>query len=107
MKQILSRQLSEWLADAQRPRPLLLDVRETPEFEHCRIPGSVHMPMHTVPMRLPELAQDSDIVVICHHGGRSAQVAYFLEGRGYTSVFNLAGGVEAWACEVDTGMPRY
>lgn len=107
MKQILSRQLSQWLADAQRPQPVLLDVREAAEFEHCHIPGSVHIPMHTVPMRLAELDPASEIVVICHHGGRSAQVAYFLEGRDFFSVFNLAGGVEAWACEVDPEMPRY
>lgn len=107
MKQILSKQLSTWLGDAERPQPLLLDVREVPEFEHCRIPGSLHMPMHTVPVRLTELNPDNNIVVICHHGGRSAQVAYFLEGRGFSSVFNLAGGVDAWACEVDPGMPRY
>lgn len=107
MKQIHPRQLSQWLADAQRPQPMLLDVREIAEFEHCHIPGSVLIPMHTVPMRLAELESAEEIVVICHHGGRSAQVAYFLEARGHSSVFNLAGGVEAWACEVDPEMPRY
>lgn len=107
MKQLSCQELAAWLNDATRTPPLLLDVREAIEFKHCHLANSLHMPMHTVPVRLAELPQDQEIVAICHHGGRSAQVAWFLESRGYSSVYNLSGGVEAWACEIDPSMPRY
>lgn len=107
MKQIHAQQLAQWLADNNRPAPLLLDVRESWECELCQIAGSLQIPMHLVPMRCDELDPERDIVVICHHGGRSMQVAMFLERKAYGSVFNLMGGVEAWACDVEPGMRRY
>ncbi len=63
--------------------------------------------MHLVPMQDGELDAERDIVVICHHGGRSMQVAMLRERKGYARLFNLAGGVEAWAAEVDPAMRRY
>ena len=107
MKQIRAHQLAEWLADESQAKPLLLDVRERWEFEMCCLAGSQHIPMHLVPIRCEELNRDQEIVVICHHGGRSMQVAMFLEGKGYADVHNLSGGVEAWAKEVDSTMRRY
>lgn len=107
MQQLRAPQLAEWLADDNRPDPVLLDVREPWEFELCHLAGAQHMPMHLVPVRLGELNPDQDIVVICHHGARSMQVGMFLEGRGFGAIHNLAGGVEAWATEVDPGMRRY
>ena len=107
MKQIRAPQLAEWLADAGRPQPILLDVREPWEVELCCIDNVLHMPMHTVPLRCEELGTEKEIVVICHHGGRSMQVAMFLERKGYPAVHNLMGGMEAWACEVEPGMRRY
>ena len=107
MQQIRASQLAEWLADDKRPPPLLLDVREPWEVALCQIDGSQHMPMHVVPVRCAELDTDREIVVICHHGGRSMQVAMFLERQGYGPMFNLLGGVEGWACEVAPGMSRY
>jgi rhodanese-related sulfurtransferase len=58
-------------------------------------------------MRCTEIDPDQEIVVICHHGSRSMQVAMFLERQGYGTVYNLTGGVEAWAGEVDSNMRRY
>jgi rhodanese-related sulfurtransferase len=107
MQQIRARQLADWLSDRERPQPLLLDVREPWEFELCSIPGSLPMPMNSVPVRQSELPPDTDIVVICHHGGRSMQVALFLERQGFSRLHNLAGGVEGWAAEVDPAMRRY
>ena len=107
MKQIRVQELASWLADAKQAQPILLDVREPWECELCQIDGSQHIPMHLVPMRCEELSPDQDIVVICHHGGRSMQVAMFLERKGFASVFNLIGGVDAWACEIEPGMRRY
>lgn len=107
MEQLRVQELAEWLADASRPRPLLLDVREAWEVELCRIEGSQHMPMRTVPAHCEELDPEREIVTICHHGVRSQQVALFLEHQGFAKIFNLTGGVEAWACEVEPGMRRY
>ena len=107
MQQIRARQLAEWLSDDSRSKPVLLDVREPWEYELCRLPDSLHIPMHLVPLRSSELKRDDDIVVICHHGGRSMQVAMLLERQGYSSLINLTGGVAAWADEVDHNLPRY
>jgi rhodanese-related sulfurtransferase len=107
MEQIRPQQLAEWLSDDSRKKPVLLDVREPWEFELCRLPGSLHIPMHLVPLRSNELNPDDEIVIICHHGRRSMQVAMFLERQGFSSLINLTGGVSAWADEVDPNLPRY
>ncbi|MDX5409644.1 MAG: sulfurtransferase [Thauera sp.] len=107
MHQISPTQLARRLEDAQQPAPLLLDVREPWELEICRIEGSVAMPMGSVPARFAELDRDRETVVICHHGGRSAQVCMFLERQGFSNVINLAGGVAGWAAQVDPGMAQY
>ena len=107
MKQITPPQLADWLQDTARPAPVLLDVREPSEFSYCAIPGSLPMPMASVPARLQELDPDAEIVVICHHGGRSMQVAAFLAHHGFEHVANIAGGIDAWAREKDPNLPRY
>ncbi|HEX5393961.1 MAG TPA: rhodanese-like domain-containing protein [Rhodocyclaceae bacterium] len=107
MEQLSPTGLKEWLDDSARSKPLLLDVREPQEFQHCHIAGSKHIPMSTIPARAGELPKDEDIVVICHHGGRSFQVAMFLEQQGFTRLHNLNGGVNAWSVQVDPAMPRY
>ncbi len=86
---------------------LLLDVREPWEYELCHIEGSKLIPMGQIQDALDDLDADREIVVICHHGRRSEQVAEFLERSGFSNVANLAGGLEAWAQEVDPGMARY
>lgn len=99
--------LAAWLADPARRKPVLLDVREPWETEICRIEGSVLMPLREVPVRAAELDPQADTVVICHHGGRSLQAALYLARRGFARVWNLAGGVDAWARAVDASMRRY
>ena len=107
MKNIAPAELARWLADASRKKPVLLDVREPWEFETCHIEGSRHIPMGEVPSRAGEVDPEDELVVICHHGGRSMQVALFLEKQGYAKVHNLSGGVDAWARTVDPSMPKY
>ena len=107
MQQMTASQLGEWLADTQRAKPVLLDVREPWEFQACKIAGSQSMPMRSVPARYLELDREADLVVICHHGARSFQVGLFLEQQGFRNVINLYGGVAAWARDVDTSMPTY
>lgn len=106
MKQMLPRDLAARLRDSKDP-PLLLDVREPWEFGICRIDGARSLPMRQIPAALGELDRDRELVVICHHGIRSRQVALYLEQRGFTRVVNLNGGVDAWAREVDPGMAIY
>ena len=106
MNQLTVQSLAEWLADASRPQPLLLDVREGWEVETAALPGITHIPMQEIPGRVAELDGDREIVSICHHGGRSMQVALFLERQGM-KVHNLSGGMDAWSREVDPTVPRY
>jgi len=86
---------------------VLLDVREPEEVALARLPGSVHIPMGEIPGRLHELDPDAQIVVYCHHGIRSANVAAYLVQRDFTDVANLAGGIDAWSLTVDPSLPRY
>jgi rhodanese-related sulfurtransferase len=107
VNQISAAELAAWLADPGREKPLLLDVREPWEYERARIEGARLVPMREVPGRLEEIDQARDVVAICHHGGRSLQVAIFLEKSGYSKVHNLSGGVDAWSRTVDPAVPLY
>lgn len=107
MKTIAAAELARWLADPARPRPQLLDVREPWEHAICMIDGSVPVPMREIPGRVAELDDTRPTVCICHAGMRSAHVAMFLERQGWPEVYNLVGGVDAWARQVDTAMPLY
>jgi len=86
---------------------LLLDVREDNEVAFCVIEGSTHIPMNQIPARMSELDAGKEIVIYCHHGMRSFQVASFLAGRGFDKVINLDGGIDAWSLSVDSSVPRY
>ena len=107
VKQISPAELAAWLADKSRAAPLLLDVREPWEHDKARIAGSQLVPMGQVQARLSELDDKQDVVAICHHGGRSMQVAMFLEKSGFSRVHNLAGGIDAWSRTVDSSIPTY
>jgi rhodanese-related sulfurtransferase len=107
MNPITAGQLAAWLADTGRDKPLLLDVREPWEWDTARIEGSQHVPMREVPVRLAEIDRQREVVAICHHGGRSQQVAMFLEKNGFSKVHNLQGGVDAWSRTVDPAVPLY
>jgi rhodanese-related sulfurtransferase len=87
--------------------PVLLDVREPMELAIASVPEAVHIPMREVPARLDELDPQKPIVVMCHIGGRSRQVAAFLLANGFPQVFNLKGGIDAWSTEIDPQVPRY
>lgn len=89
------------------PAPLLLDVREPWEYDIARIPGARLIPMSQIDAALDTLDAEQEIVVICHHGRRSQQVAQYLEANGFSQVANLSGGIEAWSLEIDPSLPRY
>jgi rhodanese-related sulfurtransferase len=88
--------------------PLLLDVREPWEQETAALPNATLMPMGDVPSRAhAELDPDAPIVVMCHHGARSLNVALWLRDQGFTQAQSLAGGIDAWSRSVDPTIPRY
>lgn len=109
MQQISPAQVAEW-ASQQTQQPVLLDVREGWEVQTaCARPEGlelVHMPMQTVPARLHELDRSRAVACLCHHGGRSMQVAHFLASHGF-DVVNVAGGIHAWSVQVDPSIPTY
>ncbi len=86
---------------------VLLDVREDSELTICRIEGALHIPMGEIPERHTSLPTNGKLIVFCHHGMRSANVIQFLEAKGFTNTLNLAGGIHAWAIDVDSEMTRY
>ncbi len=85
---------------------LLLDVREPGEWELVHVDGAVLIPMNTIPQRIEELPTDREICVLCHHGGRSAQVTSYLRAHGLNAV-NVSTGIEGWAVTVDPSLTRY
>jgi len=85
----------------------LIDVREEVEFEYCHLPGSRLVPLDELPHRAAEIRSAGPVVVICHHGVRSAHAAGYLRHLGRTNVLNLRGGVAAWAAQVDADFPVY
>ncbi len=100
-------QLRDRLADVAATPPLLLDVRNAWEVELAPFKGATHIPMNEIPARLGELDPKTPIVAICHAGMRSMQVARFLDHQGFTELFNLAGGIDAWSVQVDPSVARY
>jgi rhodanese-related sulfurtransferase len=86
----------------------LIDVREDWEVELAPVPSEVlHIPMGEISGRLAELDPQQDTVVICRSGGRSMEVARFLERNGFKSVSNLVGGILAWSRDIDPKIPQY
>lgn len=117
--QIAPTDFARWLADMAKAqpleRPVLLDVREPHELQWASVAKDasklgyrlVTIPMAVVPLRLAELDPDQAIACLCHHGARSMQVARFLVSNGFAEVVNIAGGIDAWAQQLDPTIGRY
>ena len=80
----------------------LLDVRTDAEAAQARIPQGELLPLHLIPLRMSELDKNAKTVFYCRSGGRSAQAAAFVAGNGFVDVYNLQGGIMAWA---NAGLP--
>ena len=85
----------------------ILDVREPHEYDICNLDGATLIPLGELGTRYQELDADKDIIVHCKMGGRSAQAVAFLQNNGFEKVTNLAGGITAWAQDVDPSVPTY
>lgn len=88
---------------------LFLDCREKSEFDAVCIAGTTLMPMSELANRVSELEshRQSEIVVHCHHGGRSLRVTHWLRQQGFANVSSMAGGIDDWAVRIEPGMLRY
>src|SRR5262245_32012122 len=95
-------------AKTDRAEPFtLVDVREPHEWAISDLPGSVKIPLGSLPQRFAELPRDAEIIVYCRVGGRSANAVQFLRHQGYDKAFNLTGGINRWAEVIDLSMARY
>ncbi len=86
---------------------LLIDVREPEEFELARIEGAQLLPLSRFDEWATTLDAGDAIVFMCHHGIRSAQTCAFFARQGFRQLYNLAGGIDRWSCQVDRRVPRY
>ena len=110
--QIRPSQLAAWLESVRaHGEPVVLDVREPSELQVASVKADgfklLTIPMGVIPPRLAELNPEQPIACLCHHGGRSMQVAAFLQSRGFSHVAIIAGGINAWSGELDPSIPRY
>jgi rhodanese-related sulfurtransferase len=106
IRQMSVQELKEKLDQGEK-NLVVIDVREPWELGVCSLPGTVSIPMRAIPARYPELPKDAELVVLCHHGMRSQQVALYLERMGFNKLNNVVGGIAAWARDIDPQMPTY
>ena len=86
---------------------LFIDCGEQNEHDYCQIDSAVLIPMRETPNRLDEFAESSRVIVFCHHGMRSLQVANYLRQQGILAAQSMAGGIDRWSVEVDPAVQRY
>ena len=86
---------------------VLVDVREPREWAISDLPGSVKIPLGTLPQSLDKLSQEDEIVVYCRTGGRSGNAVQFLQRMGFPKAKNLVGGINLWAERIDPTLAKY
>jgi rhodanese-related sulfurtransferase len=105
MKEVTVQELKELMdskADFQ-----LIDVREPHEFDICNLGGEL-IPQAEVPHSIDRIEKDKQVIVHCRSGARSGNMVQWLEkNHGFTNLYNLKGGILAWAREIDPDMPTY
>ena len=110
--QVSPKQVQDWIqAQSAHGSALVLDVREDWEVQTASIQPQgfelLHIPMGQLVRRLAEIDSNRPVACLCHHGGRSMQVAQFLSQQGFERVANIAGGINAWSAQVDPTVPLY
>lgn len=96
VKEIEVADLAQMKIEKQNPFRIV-DIRQPAELRHGVIPGAEIMPMHVIPLRINEFGRDETLIMVCRSGARSAQACMFMQQHGYDNVFNLRGGMIAWA----------
>ena len=84
----------------------LIDVREDHELEICEM-GGEHIPMGDVMDNLDKISKTKQVIIHCRSGARSGTICKALEAEGYNNVYNLKGGIIAWANEIDPSLEKY
>lgn len=84
----------------------LIDVRNPDEYELCNINGKL-IPLGEIQNRYNEIDKNKQIIVMCHHGGRSMRACQFLESVGFTNLTNLEGGIHHWSLQIDDSVAVY
>lgn len=89
--------------------PILIDCREQHEYDFCRIEGAILIPLSSFAGKAEALFQDAeqDAIIYCHHGVRSLYALQYLREQGFSNTLSMQGGIDAWSCSVDQGLPRY
>ncbi|MEG3863449.1 rhodanese-like domain-containing protein [Microcoleus sp. herbarium12] len=109
--QITVEELGRYLAETSADRVQLVDVRERYELELAALPGFAVFPLSEFAEWSDaiddRLDRDTETLVLCHHGVRSAQMCQWLSERGFTNVKNIVGGIDAYSMVVDRAVPRY
>jgi len=95
------------LRDANPAGIVVIDVREPYELQICALADAEPIPMRQIPEHVATLPKDKHLLILCHSGARSRRVTEFLRDRGFNAVSNIAGGIDAWAEEIEPGMARY
>ncbi|MEN7344093.1 MAG: rhodanese-like domain-containing protein [Pseudomonadota bacterium] len=85
----------------------VLDVREDWERDIVALAQSINIPLGEIPQRVSEIPTNKNLAVLCHGGVRSAQAAAFLVSAGLPQVYNVVGGIDRWAIDVEPDLPRY
>ena len=105
IKEIEVTELAELKENGETIR--VIDIRQPAELNGGIIPGAEALPMHIIPLRIYEFKRDEKLIMVCRSGARSAQACMFMQQQGYDNVFNLRGGMIAWAGSgLEIGSPQ-
>ena len=98
-------ELNEYIT--KNPKTVLIDVRETWEYNVAFIKDSIHIPISEIQNRMHDFDEQENIVFICHHGVRSRMVGIYFQQNDFKNIINLSGGIDSWAKTVDDAMAVY
>ncbi|MFZ7116184.1 MAG: rhodanese-like domain-containing protein [Bacteroidota bacterium] len=104
MKEITVQELKQKLDNSEDFQ--LIDVREPFEYEICNLDGEL-IPMGIILNETEKISKDKTVIIHCKSGGRSGAIVNELEKAGFTNLYNLKGGILAYAREIDPSMTTY
>ena len=105
MIEMTALELNEYIAN--NSNIVLIDVRETWEYNVAYIKDSIHIPISEIQNRMHDFNEDETIVFICHHGVRSRMVGNSFQQNDYENIIKLRGGIDSWAKTVDSQIAVY